>query len=237
MSGLVAILAHETGRYSEFWECVVGLDLPDRTIVKALYGADIAFGRNQLIEQARKHDMDWVWFLDDDQTWSDTQILHKLLARDVDIVQPAVLRRQLPFVPVVSRLIDGKYVPLTMEELGTTGLAAVDACGMGGTLVRRKVWETIPAPWFTVGALQPDKIGEDIALTRKATQAGLGVYVDLDNPMDHLLVARVRPQLVDGQWATSLLAGGLDIKAPATTKRGGSKPPASVLANSSTGVA
>ena len=42
--GLVAILAHETGRYSEFWECVVGLDLPDRTIVKALYGADIAFG-------------------------------------------------------------------------------------------------------------------------------------------------------------------------------------------------
>jgi len=156
LSGLVAILAHETGRYSEFWSGG-GLDLPTAH-VKALYGSDIAFGRNNSSSRPRS------------TTWTGSVLRRRpdlerqadpaqLLARDVDIVSQRSCGGSYRSCPW-CRASSTEYVPLTMEELGTTGLAQVDACGMAGRWCAEGLGDRSPAPWFTVGALQPDKIGE-----------------------------------------------------------------------------
>lgn len=223
MSGTVAILAHDTGRFSAFWEHALELvahELPEGAGLMRLTGVDIAYLRNQVVNGDYGDPGDWVWFLDDDHTWPDMTILKHLLARDVDIVQPAVLRRQVPFLPVVGRVdASGRLESQTLEELGSGGIVEVDSLGMGCALIRKRVWETLDKPLFRVGEIYPDRQTEDVGFCRRARAAGFQCWVDLDHPVEHLLVASVRPKWTAQGWATALTVDGTEILAPATRKK------------------
>lgn len=224
--GLVAILTGETGRWTAFWEKFAGLDFPPRVKIKTYKSADITAMRNQAMEEADAAGAQWLWFLDDDHTYG-PDILDRLLAHEVDLIQPIVLRRKRPFLTVVQRLDQALTPPAlitqSLHELGTPtdGAVPVGTVGMGGTLIRRRVWERLPRPWFEAGQGRRGKLMEDVSFCARAGDAGIPCFVALDVPMGHLVMAEVWPVYEDGSWQVSLRIDDLDVRAPAVRRKPG----------------
>lgn len=217
--GTIVVLNHDTGRFSATHECLLSVQHPPGTRIQHLKGADVAYARNQALEHATG---DWVWFMDDDHAWDDPQLLLRLLDRQVDLVQPLVLRRVPPFSPVVTRQdAAGEYYPCDVHELGTPadGIVPVASCGMGGTLIRRHVWEAMDKPWFRVGTIQPDKLGEDVAFTRRLAAHGFQAWVDLAHPLEHLRVGALKPVWREGRgWLTAVVLDEVEVLMPASVR-------------------
>jgi hypothetical protein len=63
----------------------------------------------------------------------------------------------------------------------STGLEAVDYCGMGALLMRTDVVADLPRPWFRHGLnAQGGDIGEDVGFCRALRAAGYPIYIDHD---------------------------------------------------------
>ena len=74
-----------------------------------------------------------------------------LLDKNVDVVVPLYAQRQPPFNPCIykSENEDGSYNGYGWVDLeGLDGLLPIASAGAGGLLVRRRVLEAIPEPWF-----------------------------------------------------------------------------------------
>lgn len=93
-----------------------------------------------------------------------------------------------PIVPVCSKIVDGKLLGMTQEEVnkeiekGKGEPFDVDRTGMGMVLIKRRVFERIKRPWFA----QPESNiegnpqgcgGEDFYFSQKAKEAGFKIYV------------------------------------------------------------
>jgi hypothetical protein len=215
-AGTIGILTAEHGRYARFWLSQLSLQPPGHAKLLVKFTVNIPEGRNEIIREAEG---EWVWFIDDDHTF-DSGLLTRLLAREVDVVQPLVLSRYAPFGPVVMgpRTPDGNKhwrFALTPRERG--GLKEVFVAGAAGMLLRRRVWEAIPPPWFTAGELNPEIIGEDVTFSRRVTGAGFRIYCDLDNRMGHLNVGEVWPVWNEesGEWETEVRFGMGAFRIPA----------------------
>jgi len=226
---LVAILAHETGRYSEFWEVVVGLDLPDRTMSKPST-ADMP-STEPIIEQAQKHDMDWVG----SSTTTDLSRQEDPCTSSRAGTWASSSQRPAAAVTVRARGVAHhrrEVFPLTM------GGARHDGAGAGGCLRHGRdagAAEGLgddPGALFTVGGAPAGQDRGRHRVNEEGQQAGLGGLRRLGQPDGPPAGGPGGPQLVTGSGAPSLLAGGLDIKARRPTKRGGSKPRRPFLANS-----
>lgn len=213
-SGTIGILTSEQGRFTRFWSAFNGLRLPGQTEVAIKIGVDIARLRNQVLAEARG---DWVWFIDDDHTFG-PDLLNNLLARNVDVVQPLVLKRYAPFGPVMmgpKREEDEAHWQYALTTRETGGLKKVHIVGAAGMLIRRPVWEAIPQPWFEAGLLEKDALSEDMSFCRKVNAAGFQVWCDLDNHMGHLNVGEVWPKRNPGkEWTTLLKFGGQVFEFP-----------------------
>lgn len=194
-AGRVMVTADEAGRFSRFAICMQALETPPGTRTTWLIGNDIAGNRNQGCASLEDGD-DWVWFIDDDHTFP-PDILHRLLAHNVDIVAPLVLRRVSPFLPVACGM-NGEHLDLSRYDRGE--LAEVEHTGSSGMLIRRRALERVAEPWFELG----NGISEDVNFCRKARAEGLSVFVDLSLWMTHLTVAAVRAFWHEdlGRWMT-----------------------------------
>jgi hypothetical protein len=63
----------------------------------------------------------------------------------------------------------------------STGLEAVEYCGMGAMLMRTEVVKDLPRPWFRHGInAQGGDIGEDVGFCRALTAAGYEILIDHD---------------------------------------------------------
>lgn len=224
--GLVCV--QETARWAAFWEYWAeqaillstdpAYDIGCGVYFDRAYTYDVASGRNQLIERAMERGSPWVLFLDDDQTAS-YDVLPKLITRGVDIVQPLTLRRQWPFppLPTTETLPTGERV--IMQLTNQSGLVPVQGLGGGHLFVRRKVFETVPYPWFEAGVVSPGHAGEDTAFCDAAIRAGFQPYVDCDNVCEHFTTARVKPhRRPDGSWVTRFCIGPFSIDVPAAQR-------------------
>ncbi len=191
MSGTIAVTASETGRYTRFAICMQGLYVPPGSHTKWQIGSDVAAARNQACEQA---DGDWVWFIDDDHTF-DPDIIHQLLARDVDIVTPLCLRRSQPFLPVAC--VDDDFMDLGLY--GPDELVEVQHAGSSGMLIRKHVLDVVEPPWFELG----NGISEDVTFCQKARAAGFRVHVDMAVRLGHMVTAVIQPVWQE-RWLTGL---------------------------------
>ena len=208
MTGTIGILCSELSRYTLFWAHLLATAFPQniKVIVK-IGGANLAASRNELVKEMIG---DWLWMMDDDHTF-DPHLLQALLDRDVPIVQPLVLKKQVPYDPVF--LLDKHPEDMTWEvgalEPGAKGLRPCTAVGTGGMLVRREVFSALEPPYFRVGQVNPEVLSEDVDFCLRAKAAGFQAYVDFDNVMGHLTTALVVPQrLPDGRWGIRLVVGG-----------------------------
>ena len=208
----VGILTGETGRFSQFWVNMLGLDLPDGSQIITKRSIFVAEARNEIIRLSGH--TDYVWFIDDDHTF-EPDLLHNLLHRRVPIVQPLVLTRKSPFGPVMMPTEGSKpgtYKRAALDDAKTHGLVEMIAVGAGGMLIHRDVLNSVRDPWFETQT-------EDVNFCAKARAKGFKIYTDLSNRMGHMNVGTVTPVVKDGKWMTELTFGEGRIYLPAATKK------------------
>lgn len=207
---LVGVIANDSARYSLFAACVTKLDLPEGANVEWLIGGDWCGARNTLAQMTIDEGYEYLWFMDDDHAFA-PDLLKRLLAHDVALINPLCLARLAPFPLVTySKKVDGgaRYLPIPLAGMPAEGLVTLEAGGCAGMLIRRDVLEAIPAPWFEY----TDR-SEDIVFCEKAKAAGFTLYADLACRLGHITTTVVYPDVnEDGTWMTRLkIGGGLDL--------------------------
>lgn len=189
MSGTIAYCSREDHAPPMFATCLTRLAQrhPDAKILH-LIGNDIADQRNKAVLQAEG---DWLWFIDTDMIFA-PETLERLLAHEVDLVQVLCMMRHPPHVPL---LYENSEFERSLAPSGSPRLVEVKSLGAGGTLYRKTLFETIPAPWFEgiIGM-------EDTNFAQKARKAGFKLYVDLATPVGHLTPMIVWPHYQEGIW-------------------------------------
>lgn len=204
---LVGVLSNELARFSAFFQSLLGVMacLPPGSGLGWAKGVNIPKACNSLVGQMLGGSYEWLFLMGDDHTF-DQDIVARLLEHDVDVVVPHCLKRYSPWMPVVFSHQDteGFYVPADLPE---SGLTEIHAAGSAGMLIRRRVLETLAAPWFEPS---PDAEGlnEDLYFCQKVRKAGFGVYCDPEIQLGHVVLASVRPTWHDGQWHPEMVHDG-----------------------------
>jgi cellulose synthase/poly-beta-1,6-N-acetylglucosamine synthase-like glycosyltransferase len=216
--GTVAFMTAGLGRYAAAAQCMVALEKPAGATVEWFSGGvNIASNRNVV---AAHFAGDWLCMIDDDQVFT-PDLLHRLLrhlANDrVDIVVPLILRRNPPHAPCLlvsgppkgarTQVVDVqqgrqpvRYFLRQMKLTNQRGLQAVEAAGSGIMLIRRRVFERVPRPWFE----SRGDLGEDFHFCLKARAAGCGVFCDVDTTAGHVTPVAVWPtRQPSGRWGSS----------------------------------
>ena len=207
--GLIGIIASDTARFSEFGSCLSRLQAPEGWAIEWIIGSNWRDARNNLVELTLEHDYSHLWFMDDDHSFGD-DILLRLLAHDVALVNPICLARTWPFIPCVypKKLAEGEhvYLPLDFEGAEPEGLIEIAAGGCAGMLIRRDVLQAVsalPGRPFEYGDLS-----EDITFCEKAKACGFTLYADLGVTLGHITTAVIQPSYdPENDWTTGFTVG------------------------------
>ena len=127
---------------------------------------------SMIVDTAMELKAEYIFYIDSDMTFpADT--LHRLLAHDKDIVAIPYLKRSPPYETLVVPL-DG---PGDYE-----GLIEAESMAMGLSLIRTKVFESLPKPYwrFQVDEARGLSYGPDIVLCRMLRERGFKIWADTD---------------------------------------------------------
>jgi GT2 family glycosyltransferase len=139
--------------------------------------------REKLAQVALKEGCDAVLFIDSDMRFPH-DLITIMLSREVDIVGVNAVTRRRPSFPTAKLLVkseDEKGIRhhwSNVDSRGKEGIEVVTAVGFGAVLIRKKVFETLSAPWFDAGWGPTGVVGEDVFFCVKAGDAGIDTYVD-----------------------------------------------------------
>lgn len=149
----------------------------------------IPFAREQLADACLKYKCDYLFMVDDDMLCP-FDLVYKLIEDDKDIVAPLAFTRNPNHAPVCCITREGfdpaakkPYIfkePIMSYPRDT--LFQCDATGFGAVLIKRKVLETMPRPWF----MNTSPTGEDILFCHEAKRHGFEVWVDSRKKLGHL---------------------------------------------------
>jgi len=141
-----------------------------------------------------------------------------LLERDVDIVVPLCIRRTLPYNPIIQGDKNSGFKAMKSYEWlsGKTGMIQLTdkTVGNAGMLVKRHVLEGMTDPWYEDGKTIPEMGGCDLWFCQKALDAGFELYLDTDNPLEHLTHVAAWPERgEDGLYHPALHKANEHLKA------------------------
>ena len=152
--------------------------------------------RQSIVDEGIRAGADWLLFLDDDMIvnpqvtlnpTSDYSLIEKLIAHNKDIVGALYFQRTGGCAPVAMTAVgEHGYRFLRDDEL-TGGLQEVDVAGGGALLIRMKVFDRLPHPYFA----PEHKYGTDVQLCRAAKQIGIKTYLDSSIELGHVRDERV----------------------------------------------
>ena len=155
----------------------------DRIVKLRLFnakGSILSRGRTTLAKQALECGATHLLFLDSDMTFpADT--LHRLLAHDRAVVACNCATKMLPSTPTARMKNENRAGEPLYSVIDDIGLKRVWRVGTGVMLIRTKLFEQIPQPWFPVEwepELQ-DYRGEDWAFCEALDRRDIPIYVDL----------------------------------------------------------
>lgn len=154
---------------------------------------------NKLIDAFLKTDADTLLTIDDDHVFR-PDTLERLRSRPeswgYDVLGALYLVRGIqPARPCILRYADDCEardfrtgdVTYTWPESWPPGdIIECDACGFGFTLIRRRVFEAIPAPWTWYPSAS-DTASEDVTLWADARRAGFRIAVDTAVTVVHVV--------------------------------------------------
>lgn len=167
-------------------QSLAALQMPGRVKMHFVEGTHIAWQRNQIV---REMEGDWVLFVDTDQVFAPDSLI-RLLAHNRPIVGALIAGRHSPFPLACGR----NRRPLPYHEAPESGLLDVEWVGTGFVLIRSEVFQRLPAPWFQVGQMNPEKSGEDTWFCQQAQEAGIPIAVDCGVRVGHITSATVWPK-------------------------------------------
>ena len=203
-SGTIGLCAADTGRFSEFSVAMARLDKPPDWDVIAAFNYDLAYARNSLVERFTG---DYLWLMDDDQVFQE-DVLKRLLAHELPIVGPLVLRRHPPFEPCPG-IEGGKNLPLDQPP----GLREVQYTGGAGLLIHRDVFDAIEPPWFNHGiGSEGIHFSDDAYFCHRAREAGFKIFCDTSVTLAHLAVAFITPGFDGKQWLRQVAIGDFRLR-------------------------
>lgn len=136
-----------------------------------MMGQDPAQSRNQMAQACMEHGAEWFLFVDCDMVMPG-DALKRLMAHDLDIVGADYRSRIAPYAPI------GRPAAATAQP--DTGLAEREWLGLGLILVRRRVLETLEAPWFVRVYRKDGFATEDVYFCTRARSAGFKIWCDMD---------------------------------------------------------
>lgn len=133
----------------------------------------VPVARNRGVTEALNNEVDYLLFLDSDMSFpAETAV--RLMAAGKDIIGCNYLQRNPPHRSLAFPRGGGK-------KTHSGGVVEVDRIPTGVMLVRRKVFETLPRPWFFTPVRENGGIlGEDYYFCDKAREAGFSVWMDCE---------------------------------------------------------
>ncbi len=145
--------------------------------------------RNAIVEAAQQNNCDWILMLDDDMVIDAHRegheaydILKKLIGHDKDICGIRYYQRGGECLPVLmTKLGEKGYRFLRDDEILNT-LQPVDVAGGGCLLIKAKIFDRIPFPYFN----PEHEYGTDIQLCQQAKLKGFEVWADTSIELGHM---------------------------------------------------
>jgi len=169
--------------------------------VAHVYGSLIQKARNDI---AKAMEGDWLIFIDSDMTFAPDTIDRLLKAaerKDVDIISAACFRKVPMYEPCFFwRIPDENTRYYRKMRWPKDKLFEVDATGSACTLIKRKVFETVPFPWYEYN----NALSEDLNFCRKAKEYGFRVWVDPGIKVGHLTMLPINDAVFEAFNAKTL---------------------------------
>ena len=206
---LIGVPTGERAREAKFYDYLDMLQLPMGTMKSSARGPSIAKNRNLLVRKAIDNGCSHIFFVDDDSTFQPDALI-KLLCHNVDIVSGFQLHRNFPHFPLIfSDRVDNNF---KVDYIGQdeTGLKETLATGLGACLIKCKVFSKLEEPWFRMGELEQDGLGEDLGFFSRVRDLGLKAHVDLDVPVGHITSVVVTPARKKDKWTILYDTNGSD---------------------------
>jgi hypothetical protein len=162
-------------------------------------GSLIAEARNYGVNEGRSDavaqggfEFDYYLSVDADIAFTVDDV-RRLIARDKDIVGAAYLRRG-GTGEIVAGTCDADAGQICFLSDEVNGLRKVDWIGAGFTLIKRRVFEATPYPWYRETGINYNRdgepsvlvVGEDIGFCLNAARVGFEVFCDCDCRVEHL---------------------------------------------------
>jgi hypothetical protein len=215
----ICIPSREQARYTNFWTCVSRLERPENSLLYVNCNNSVAQARNEMTAQGLEAGCDAFFYLDDDQLFG-KDVLMKLLARPEDVIIGLTMLRcsaDGQFRPIwsnrpMNREPNGKMAWWALEDMRveSNGLVKLTSGTGGGVLIRRRVFETVPAPWWQMGQYDPEAFWEDCYAYDQFRAAGFDIWGDPSVRFGHYQPTVLWPhQRPDGSWST-VIAHGFD---------------------------
>lgn len=165
--------------------------------------------REEAAKKALEHNMDYIFFVDDDMICPDDLFLKLYRHRNVaDVVCPLAFTRNEPYKPVMYASVEGYdavnksdyFINNVVMNYPRNKLVEVDACGFGAALVKVSILKKISPPYFMCSS----GTGEDILFCYKVRKVGGRVFMDTTFNIGHLGHPKViTEEFVDNYRKTS----------------------------------
>ena len=212
--GTIALPTSEVGRFALFTIALASTIQPPNTCLQVTASASVTENVNQVMRQLRDED-EWCWIMGDDHCWPRDTLMVMLQEMDenpeVDILVPLVVRRNPPWAIGLFHEIGTKdakgnalFMTYTYEEIPEEGIFEIDAAGSAGMLIRRRVIDMIPDPWFYSTMDNEGRqvvLNEDVTFcTRARHDYGLKIHATTRATLGHLGIFNVRPLRREGRW-------------------------------------
>lgn len=212
--GIIGIPVHFLGRYREFELCLTNLMFPEGTSPAWGAGQNTAKNMNDMAREMLSNDRyQWLWIIGDDHVFPPDIIL-QLLKADKDVIVPFCCRRKYPYIPTIHDSDDDGYGDKKWKTVdyewfaGKDGLVSLKdtkkIAGNAGMLIKRKVFETIPDPWFEMGKIHSEYGSPDLWFAKKVIDHGFDIWLDMNHPIGHITHVAVWPYLDNDKWKAEM---------------------------------
>lgn len=160
--------------------------------VVSISGSLVAAARNGIVRKFLATGAEWLFTVDDDMQFA-PDVLPRLLEKADPGNHPIVgalcfkVHRTGEVEPTLYQLETQPHQYLRTQTDWFEGeLLQVAATGAACLLVHRSVFEKMPEPWFGVGELSGEELGEDVTFLLAAGQHGFPVHVATDVQVGHV---------------------------------------------------
>lgn len=133
--------------------------------------------RQRMFDECLADGFTHALLLDDDMVFP-SDLCHRLIAAQKDLIGVNSLRKNPECLHYTARDLDGKW----LASKGRTGLQEVESVGLAMFFLRLAVLKTVPKPHFEVRWNEElgCHTGEDVYFLRKMRAAGHQVFIDHD---------------------------------------------------------